>query len=127
MVGKYGEGHPAWKGDEVGYMAVHQRLRRGRGPAKSHQCIDCGKQAAHWSYDHSDPNPKIDEKNGPYSTDLDRYHPRCRPCHKIQDKNHSKVERNQVIRDMFLAGHSRQYLAELFGLHPVYINQIARS
>lgn len=43
------------------------------------------KPAAHWSYDHLDSQQKIDAECGPYSTDLDRYVPRCVPCHKKHD------------------------------------------
>lgn len=76
--------NPNWSGDKASYNAVHIRLRRQRGPAKAHACVDCGRTAAHWSYDLSDPNEKRSTE-GHYSTELSRYVPRCVSCHKIHD------------------------------------------
>ena len=71
-------------GDDVGNSAVHGRVKALRGPARDHECVDCGRQAAHWSYDHADPNEK-QSPDGPYSTNTDHYHARCVPCHKRFD------------------------------------------
>jgi hypothetical protein len=81
-----GSEHYAWKGDEVGFGSLHKRLRKNRGLASQYSCVDCGEPAAQWSYDHTDPNEKI-AKAGPhpYSTDPNRYHPRCKSCHKKFD------------------------------------------
>lgn len=70
--------------DEVGYMAVHQRLRRERGPASAQDCRHCEGKASDWAYDHGDPDHKM-AKNGPYSVDLNHYIPLCRRCHKTLD------------------------------------------
>jgi hypothetical protein len=43
---------------DVGYTAVHDRLRTDRGQAASQTCIDCGRSAAQWSYDHLDPEER---------------------------------------------------------------------
>lgn len=72
--------------DDVDYSAAHDRVRRQRGPAKQHQCADCGRQADHWSYDHTD----TDERTSPtvgvaYSLDIEHYQARCVPCHKRYD------------------------------------------
>jgi hypothetical protein len=77
--------HPRWSGDEATYEAMHQRVKKMRGVPSKHQCVDCGKQARHWSYDHTDPDQKVQVGKGPYSTDMDRYHPRCVRCHKKFD------------------------------------------
>lgn len=82
---KRGPEHLGWKGDEVGYYAMHRRLYRAKGRASDHQCVDCGQAAAHWSYDHSDLNEKRGE-HGPYSTDPDHYLPRCVGCHNRLDQ-----------------------------------------
>ncbi|WP_405373376.1 hypothetical protein [Microbacterium sp. Ld14] len=80
-----GERSPHWSGDAASYSAAHQRIRAHRGSARAHPCVDrCGRQAAHWSYDRSDPDEKRSEL-GPYSTDLSRYVPRCVRCHKAFD------------------------------------------
>lgn len=85
---KRGAEHPNWCGDDVTYGGVHQRVRKARGVAKNYLCIDCGKPARDWSYDHTDPNQKYDDDGEvlrPYSTDISRYVPRCVPCHRIFD------------------------------------------
>lgn len=65
------------------YSAVRQRIRRERGPASALACMDCGTGARDWSYDYSDPHEHIDPARGyRYSTDVDRYVPRCRSCHR---------------------------------------------
>lgn len=80
------ERNPNWSGGAASYNAVHLRLRHQRGNASAHPCEDCERSAAHWSYDLSDPNEKA-APEGPYSTDLSRYVPRCVSCHKIHDLN----------------------------------------
>lgn len=85
-----GELNPNWQGDTIGYVGAHKRVHRERGPAAQHTCVDCGGQAAQWSYNGLDPN----EQRGPsregfessYSTDLSHYVPRCVPCHIAHDK-----------------------------------------
>lgn len=74
----------AWNA-EGSYSAVHQRLRYQRGPARNQICVDCQGPARQWSLNgrrHDDP---FSEGEGPYSTDLSRYVPRCVPCHKRHD------------------------------------------
>lgn len=80
------------RSDEAGYTAAHQRITMDRGPIKQQHCIDCGGQAAHWSYDHTDPDERIGTKGAalglPYSLNSDHYAPRCVPCHKSFDLAH---------------------------------------
>jgi len=76
--------NPNWRGHDVGYMGVHARLRQQRGPAANSKCRHCGQRATDWAYDHTDPNERV-WKGHPYSTDLGRYIPLCRPCHKAFD------------------------------------------
>ena len=77
-----------WMGDEAGYTASHDRVRRARGPAHDYIC-ECGDQAAHWSYNHDDPNERVtfyrSDRGIAYSTSIDHYTPRCVPCHKSFD------------------------------------------
>lgn len=73
------------KGDDVGYHAVHRRLKHSRGRAADHPCIDCGQQACDWSYNYS----AVDERvwnNLPFSVDMEDYSPRCKSCHVKQDE-----------------------------------------
>lgn len=74
----------SWTGDDATYTAVHQRLRKKRGSASGQRCADCGRRARQWSYDRADENEKQSDE-GPYSTDLSHYLPRCTPCHKRFD------------------------------------------
>jgi hypothetical protein len=69
------------------YSAVHRRLSKLRGSASELQCVDCGKQAVHWSWDRTGP-ALIQLWHGKiirYTDDLSRYVPRCRSCHGRHD------------------------------------------
>jgi hypothetical protein len=68
----------------LSYENAHSRLRRDRGPASAHSCVDCGGAAQDWSYDHADPNER-QSADGPYSQSQDHYQPRCRKCHYLLD------------------------------------------
>lgn len=84
---------PHWTGDKATYSALHQRVKKAFGVPSLHICVDCGKQAQHWSYDHTDPDQRIDVEKGPYSIDITRYQPRCVRCHKRFDMNRIKGQR----------------------------------
>jgi hypothetical protein len=85
-----GESHPHWTGDAVTYAAAHTRLRKERGKASEHLCVDCGKRAAEWSYigSASDERVEVDRrgKRLPFSADPKYYAPRCHSCHVLFDK-----------------------------------------
>lgn len=51
-----GPNNPHWRGDDISYRTAHDRVTRQRGKASEHRCVDCGRQARHWSYDGTDPN-----------------------------------------------------------------------
>lgn len=77
----------------VKYLSAHDRIRRVRGAAKSHACVDCGGPAREWSYDGGDPAQLIEILRGTrlaYSLDVSRYSPRCKPCHCRFDRNDPK-------------------------------------
>jgi hypothetical protein len=81
---KKGELHLGWKGDKVGYRALHSWIRKCKGKAVNFLCVDCGIQADEWSnIDHS------------WKRELEDYYPRCRKCHKKYDKEtlHMKLGR----------------------------------
>jgi hypothetical protein len=82
-----GPAHPHWAGVHVGYGAAHTRVERLHGSASNHSCVDCGRQAQHWSYNHDDPNELTTNDRGalPYSADPVHYSPRCGSCHKMFD------------------------------------------
>jgi hypothetical protein len=78
------------------YPAVHQRMRRVRGSASEHACVECGATAAAWAYDKSDPHELtavVQGRRVTYSADIGRYEPMCTACHKLRDqpsKTHCK-------------------------------------
>lgn len=81
--------HFKWRdADEMTSSAIHQRVRKAFGAARDYDCVDCAKRAAHWSYNHRDPDERIDVVRGqqiPVGTGLEFYDPRCVPCHKRFD------------------------------------------
>ena len=84
--------HPGtWTGEDATYNAVHFRLRHQRGRAAAQTC-ECGEPAAEWAYDHSKSEPKVDPEGKPYSTDLARYIPLCRSCHRRLDARRGRTE-----------------------------------
>lgn len=78
-------------GDDITVSAAHKRVEARWGKAHDHVCVDCGGRAAHWSYDHGDPNEKQSD-HGPYSPDTDHYQARCVPCHKTFDLDYIAME-----------------------------------
>ena len=80
-----GERNPSWRGDDVKYGGVHQRLRMQRGSASSHGCDRCDAPARQWAYDHTDPDERITEDGMPYSIDVQHYIPLCIACHREFD------------------------------------------
>lgn len=96
-----GTDNPQWKGRDIGYSTAHQRVRRAHGPARLRFC-KCGEPAAHWAYDHSDPDELLQEVAGcavPYSPDVDRYLPMCVPCHKEFDLAHIRGQSVDELRN----------------------------
>ena len=80
---KRGAANHLWRGDNITYRTAHDRIQRAKGPARQYDCVDCQRApAADWSYNHRDPNEKVDPKTGAsYSANPDFYDPRCRTCH----------------------------------------------
>lgn len=82
---------------EPTYSGVHERLRRTRGKASSHPCVDCGEPASQWSCCPCvddlrwvlRPCGWVSEPSGrrwvSYSVDLSDYDPRCSKCHRSLD------------------------------------------
>ena len=81
----YGGSSIERKGRNITYRSAHMRIEYLRGKASNHMCIDCGQTAYHWAYDHSDTNELTAPNGMVYSPDVERYDPRCVPCHKVYD------------------------------------------
>lgn len=72
---------------QVGYSGAHYRVKRIKGLATSHDCVDCGERAKDWSYNGLDPNEiRGGQNNCRFSSDPDYYVPRCRSCHRKHDR-----------------------------------------
>jgi hypothetical protein len=71
-----------------GYVAAHARVWKERGKAKQQPCVDCTAPADDWSYDHTDPDEMRDEQGRAYSGKPEHYSPRCKPCHRVFDREH---------------------------------------
>lgn len=69
----------------VDYVRAHRAVARVRGKAADHDCVGCGAVAAHWTYDHTDPEP-LWSFTSPYSHDVSKYAPRCVSCHMVYDR-----------------------------------------
>lgn len=77
---------PQWTGHDASYQATHARLRNTRGRASDRACVGCDRPATEWAYDLSDPiHEKRSAEGLAYSTDLSRYQPMCRSCHRFHD------------------------------------------
>jgi hypothetical protein len=73
---RIGVSHPQWKGEEAGYMAVHNWVRRHK--IKVGICEECGRgrgERTDWS-----------NISGEYRRDLNDYRELCRACHVAEDR-----------------------------------------
>lgn len=71
------------------YYAAHERVKRLRGPARTHRCVDCGEWARDWSLRNDAVTHLGVNKRGDtcrLSADPMDYEPRCRSCHKKYDR-----------------------------------------
>ena len=70
---RLGPDHPQWKGEDAGYMAVHNWLRRNR--EKTGICDECGEvRRTDWA-----------NISGRYLRDAGDYRELCRGCHVVFD------------------------------------------
>lgn len=91
-----------WSGDAVTYSGMHRRVASRRGPARDHDCINCGNPAQEWAYDHQDPKERRGTSNGQevyFSLDPAHYEPRCVPCHRAFDNEHTTSQAERLLRE----------------------------
>lgn len=77
-----GSGNPQWKGNEVGYRALHIWVESKLGkPSKCEHCNTDGltQRKIHWA-----------NKSGQYLRDLDDWMRLCAKCHKQYDMTRAK-------------------------------------
>jgi len=70
-----GERNGAWRGDGVGYTALHQWIYKQVGRAVEHLCAECLGPANDWA-----------NVSGEYRRDTEDFIPLCRSCHIIFDQ-----------------------------------------
>lgn len=79
--------------DDITYCTAHDRVRADRGRVQDYACIGCGAPANHWSYDHADPDERLDDtlsaRPVAYSVKPEHYDPRCVTCHRRFDVAHA--------------------------------------
>jgi hypothetical protein len=120
----------AWRGNDIGYAAMHDRVKTARGAASDHLCIDCGDAAAHWSYDHLDPEERLqpDGRRGhPYSLKIEHYQPRCAGCHARFDhanKGGLSAEAVAQIRQLHAEGKPQRAIARTFKVAQATISDV---
>lgn len=67
--------NPNWKGDNVGYISLHNWVKRYKGsPKKCEHCLSEEKKMYHWA-----------NKSHEYKRDLDDWIRLCVSCHKKYD------------------------------------------
>lgn len=81
--------------EEISYAAAHMRIRRARGRATDHMCIDCGEPARDWCL-RRDASPVLTTVHRGflcrYSGDPADYDPRCRWCHRAYDRTVARTD-----------------------------------
>lgn len=75
--GQLGPKSHLWKGDRVGYKALHMWIERHFGKAKYHVCKKCGK---------SGPRMEWANVTGVYNREMLNWQTLCRKCHMKYDK-----------------------------------------
>lgn len=76
VAAQLGENHPQWKGDKVGYVALHEWVRKQLGEPKV--CTKCGSTTSkkyEWA-----------NKSGLYKRDILDWIRLCTSCHRVFDK-----------------------------------------
>lgn len=72
------------------YSAAHWRIYQLRGPANLQDCRHCPNSAAHWAYDHIDPDELVSNEETrfglTYSLKPEHYIPLCVSCHRKLDR-----------------------------------------
>lgn len=79
------ESHYKWKGDDIGYGALHRWVEKMLGKAKEHICVICngnsGSKRMEWA-----------NINGTYKRELIGWKPMCRKCHIQYDKENLGIK-----------------------------------
>lgn len=122
-----------WRGDDVGYIGIHQRLRREKGKASNFMCVEngCAKPAQDWSYNHKDPAEKYAERDGyvlPFSVNTSFYEPRCKAHHVAIDRPfHVTDNDKQDMCRRYEQGEPQSSIATAYRCSQMYISVVLRA
>ena len=84
-----GEDHSSWKGDKVGYSAVHEWIKKHKPKQKLCEC--CNKKPA---YD-------LANISGEYKRDVNDFEWICRSCHMNKDGRINNLKQNNCeVKDV---------------------------
>lgn len=97
-----GESSTRWKGDNIGYKAMHYRILAVRGKASERVCegLNCESRADQWAYDNSDTDEKTEVVQGglrTYSLNVEHYVSLCVWCHNELDHPGSQNRRRPGV------------------------------
>lgn len=97
---RQGTTHHNWKGDDVGYIALHSWIRRklGRPPA-CEKCGAIGRMTGNikprWNIEHAN-------KSGEYLRNISDWLSLCKPCHGRYDKQERVIKRIRAFAQPIL-------------------------
>ena len=96
------ENNPAWKGNNVGYSALHYWVKRHLGiPKFCEHCKVEGEYLFYWKQEKLEKRWSIQwaNKSQQYFRDLSDWLRLCVPCHKKYDSNLNRSRRNEASSD----------------------------
>jgi len=80
----FGDKHPSWKGEDVGYAALHQWIRKNL--LKPEKCLFCGEKKL----------LEVTNISGNYLRALLDWKWQCRKCHMVEDGRLEKLHNNRI-------------------------------
>lgn len=85
----YGKKHPQWKGDNVGYRAIHHWIEKYFGKAsKCEKCKILNLSRYHWA-----------NISGKYKRNITDWLQLCPSCHKLLDKGNKCVNGHEFTKE----------------------------
>jgi len=125
-VGNLGKINGMWKGNKVGYRALHSWIERTLGKAKKYS-FDSGHISNRYEWAN---------KGHTYRRNTKDWIELCHKCHMKYDNNGEKVRLIRIkkempiinkIREMYKTGNYKQYeIAKIFGFDQSNISKIVR-
>lgn len=118
MFGKRGNKSPSWKGDNIGYSAIHSWVRKNK--SKIDACEKC----------HKNRKLEISNISGKYKRDIDDYEWLCIPCHRNKDNKNGFIAKvtaviiKKIKEDYKIGIFYQRELAKKYNLNQSTISRI---